>query len=154
MIKLSLNELKLIAKSRGIKGYKSMSEDELLSALNALESLKESENTFDDTKPKTHFSKSKLEEIRKKFNELRDKFSKSKLNKIRRNLYETENKKNLSASKMKKIEKNLHILEKNIYELEKNFSKKKKFYDYDYDTECKGIRDAKDLFDLSINGDY
>ena len=35
---LSLNELRLIAKSRGIKGYKSMSEDRLLSALNASES--------------------------------------------------------------------------------------------------------------------
>ena len=35
---LSLNELRLIAKSRGIKGYKSMSEDRSLSALNASES--------------------------------------------------------------------------------------------------------------------
>ena len=35
MLNLSLNELKLIAKSRGIKGYKSMSEDRLLSSLNA-----------------------------------------------------------------------------------------------------------------------
>ena len=33
MIKLSLNELKLIAKSRRIKDYKSQSEDRLLSAL-------------------------------------------------------------------------------------------------------------------------
>ena len=40
---------------RGIKGYKSMSEDELLSALNASESLKKSEKNFDDTKPKTNF---------------------------------------------------------------------------------------------------
>ena len=42
-VNLSINELKLIAKFRGIKCYKSMSEDELLSALNAPESLKESE---------------------------------------------------------------------------------------------------------------
>ena len=33
MIRLSLNELKLIAKFRGTKDYKSMFEDELLSAL-------------------------------------------------------------------------------------------------------------------------
>ena len=46
------------------------------------------------------------------------KFSKSKVNKIRRNLYEIENKKNLSAVKIKKIEKNIN-------ELEKNLSKKK-----------------------------
>ena len=46
------------------------------------------------------------------------KFSKSKVNKIRRNLYEIENRKNLSAVKIKKIEKNIN-------ELEKNLSKKK-----------------------------
>ena len=63
MIKLSLKELKLIAKFRGIKGYKSMSENELLSALKESESLKESENNFDDTKPKINFSKSIIEEI-------------------------------------------------------------------------------------------
>ena len=37
MLDLSLNESKLIAKYRGIKGYKIMSEDRLLSALNASE---------------------------------------------------------------------------------------------------------------------
>ena len=111
MIKLPLNELKLIAKSRGIKGYKGMSEDKLLSALNTSESLKEGENNFDDTKPKVNFSKSKIEEIKKKFKELRHKFSESKANKIRRNLYEIENKKNLSSPKIKEIEKNLHELE-------------------------------------------
>ena len=42
------------------------------------------------------------------------KFSKSKVNKIRRNLYEIENKKNLSEVKIKKIEKNINELEKNL----------------------------------------
>ena len=37
---LSLNELKLIANIRGIKGYEKMSEDKLLSALNKSESMK------------------------------------------------------------------------------------------------------------------
>ena len=50
MLNLSLNELKLIAKSRGIKGYKCMSEDRLLRALSASESVKESKKNFDDTK--------------------------------------------------------------------------------------------------------
>ena len=36
-------------KNRGIKGYKSMSEDQLLNVLNLSESVKESENNFDDT---------------------------------------------------------------------------------------------------------
>ena len=81
-----------------------MSEDRLLSALKASESLKESEKNFDDTKPKINFSKSRIEEIKKK-NGLRYKFSKSKINKIRRNLYEIENEKNLSTPKIKKIKK-------------------------------------------------
>ena len=43
MLKLSVNELQLIAKSRGIKGYQSISEGRLLSALNASISVKENE---------------------------------------------------------------------------------------------------------------
>ena len=112
MVNLSLKELKLIAEFRGIKVYENMSEDKLLRAFNASESSKENENNFDDTKPKINFSKSRIEEIRKKFTELRHKFSKSKINKIRRKLYEIENKKNLSSLKIKKIEKNLHELQK------------------------------------------
>ena len=87
-----------------------------------------------------------MEEIRKKLNESRHKFFRSKINKIRRNLYEIENAKNLSASKIKEIEKNL-------LKLEKNLSKSKKYCDYD-DTKYQGIRDVKELFDLSINEDY
>ena len=40
MVNLSLNELRLAAKIRGIKGYESMSEDKLLSALNVSELIK------------------------------------------------------------------------------------------------------------------
>ena len=40
MLNLSLNALKLIAKSRSIEGYKIMSEDRLLSAPNVSESVK------------------------------------------------------------------------------------------------------------------
>ena len=64
MLNLSLNELKLIAKSRGIKGYKNMSEERLLSSLNESESVKETEKNFDDAR---------IEKIKKDFNELRDK---------------------------------------------------------------------------------
>ena len=65
---LSLNKLKLIAKSRGIKDYKSKSEDELI-------------KTPSKTKPK-------IEETRKQLNKSRDKFSRSKRKKIRQNPYE------------------------------------------------------------------
>ena len=50
MSNLSLTELELIVKSRGIKGYKSMYEDRLLNALNASESVKESKTMLDPTK--------------------------------------------------------------------------------------------------------
>ena len=86
MLNLLLNELKLIARSRHIKGYKSMSKERLLSALNESQ-LVESEKNLDIARIK------KIGEV---FNELEDKFLKPKTKEIRRNLYEIENKKNLS----------------------------------------------------------
>ena len=60
---LSLGEVKeiakLVARKRGIKGYKSMSEDKLLSALISSEPAKKSE------KPKIYFPKAIIEKIRK-----------------------------------------------------------------------------------------
>ena len=110
-LELTSEELKeiavLLVKKRNIRVYKSMSEDRLLSALKESESLKQSENNFDDTKPKTNVSKARIEKIRKEFNESRCKFSKSKINEIRRNLYE----KSLFGSKIKEIERNLIELE-------------------------------------------
>ena len=61
MSELSLNELKLVAKSRGIKGYKSMSKERLLSAFIKSESV-ESKNSFDDER---------LKKVRKDFNDKR-----------------------------------------------------------------------------------
>ena len=103
MLNLSPKELKAIANTRGIKSYKNKSEDSLLSVLKESESLKESEKNFDDTKPKISFSKSQIEKIRKKFNELRHKFSKSKMNEIRRNLYEIGSENNLFPLKIKNL---------------------------------------------------
>ena len=131
MINLSLKELKVIAKMRAIKGYKGMSEDELLSALNLSE---------------TNFSKARIEKIKKEFHESRYKFFKSKINEIRRNLYEIGNEKNLFASIINEIRRNL-------LELEENLFKPKKYYDYD-DIEYREIRNVKDLLDLSIDEDY
>ena len=44
-------------------------------------------------------------------------------------------------------------LKKNLLELDENLSKPKKYYDYD-DIEYRGIRNVKDLCDLSIDEDY
>ena len=63
MLNLSSNELKLVAKSRSINGYKNMSKEKLLSVLSESESAK-SEKNLDNAK---------IKNIRKYFNELRDK---------------------------------------------------------------------------------
>ena len=97
MLNLSLREVKLIAENRDIKGYESRSEDDVLSALK---------------KSEMKNRKKRIEEIRKKFNDARHKFSKTKINKIRKKLYKIENKKDLSASRIKEIKENLLELEK------------------------------------------
>ena len=87
MINFSLEELKIIAKLRKVKAYKYKSKV-LIKIL---------------SEP---YPKIGIEKIRKKFNESRNRF-KSKIKEIRRYLYDIENKKNLSTTKIKEIEKNL-----------------------------------------------
>ena len=57
MINLSLKELKLIAESRNIEGYKNKSENDLIKILKK-------------PKPKINLSKNKIKEIKKDFNKL------------------------------------------------------------------------------------
>ena len=49
MLDLSLDELKLVAENRGVKGYKSMSEEKVLSALSKPKLIK---NIFDNERLK------------------------------------------------------------------------------------------------------
>ena len=65
MMSLSLNELKLVAKSRGKRDYENKSEDELIKVLS-------------EPKPKISLSKMRIKEIRGKFNELRGRFQSPK----------------------------------------------------------------------------
>ena len=51
MLNLSLNALKLVAKSRGIKDYKNMSKEKLLCAFSKSESVR-SEYNFDNARIK------------------------------------------------------------------------------------------------------
>ena len=132
MLNLSLNKLKLIAKSRGIKVYENKSED-------LIRILRE---------PTTKISlyKKKTKDIKEEFNELRYKFSKSKMNQIGRILYDIKNLKDLSKPKRKKIEKVLIELEESLFKL-------KKYYDHD-DIKYKAIRDAGTLFNQSSDKGY
>ena len=75
-----------------------MSKEKLLSALNESESIEGEKNLHD---PRT-------KNIKKDFNELRDRFFKQKTKEVRRNLQEIENKNNPSTQKIKETEKNLH----------------------------------------------
>ena len=99
MLNLSLNECRLISKSRGINGYKSVCKERLLRDNNESESV-ESKKDFDDAM---------IKKIKKDFNELRDRFFKPTIKEIRRNLYEIENKNNLSKSKTNNWKKNSWI---------------------------------------------
>ena len=66
MISLSLNQLKLVAESRGIKDYENKSEDKLIKILH-------------ETRPKISLSKKRIKEIGEKFNESGGNFSTSKI---------------------------------------------------------------------------
>ena len=97
MINLSLNEWKLVAKSRSVKDYKNESEKDLIKRIS-------------QPKPKVNASKNKIKEIKKDFREVRYGFSKSKVNEFRRSLYDIKNLKSLSAPELEETEKNLFEL--------------------------------------------
>ena len=92
--------------------------------------MKESEKNFDNAR---------IEKIKNDFNKLKDRLSKSKIKEITKDFYKIKNKKIFPH--------------KNRKDWKQNISKLKKNHDYD-DIEHKGIRDVKNLFDLSINEDY
>ena len=73
---------------------------------------------------KAILSKKRIEDIRKDVNKWRHMFSKSKINQIRKSFYDIKNSKNISKSKIKKIEKDL-------LDFEKDLSKPKKYHNYD-----------------------
>ena len=105
IISLSLDKLKLIAKSRNIGNYEKKSEKDLVKA-------------FSKPKPKPkpkikiRINEKKLEEIKNDFNELRHKFSKKEIDKYRKTFYDIKNYKHLSESEIEELEKILPIFKK------------------------------------------
>ena len=94
MINLSLDELKLLAKSRSLRDYENKSEKDLIKALS-------------EPKLKIGINKKKLEEIKKYFNELRHKFSKKEIDKYRKAFYNIKNYRDLLASEIKAARENV-----------------------------------------------
>ena len=109
MIKLPLNELKLVAQNRNIS-YENKSKKDLVKALS-------------EPKPKIRITKQKLEETRKDFDELRHKFSKKEADKYRKVFYDIKNYRHLCAPDIKSFR---HISESEIEEVRKNYAKLKK----------------------------
>ena len=87
---LLLDELKLLAEYRRIKGSKSMSKKRLLSVLSKPKLIK---NNFDNER---------LKKIREDLNKSRHKFSKSEIKDIRKNFFKIESKKNSFNAKNKR----------------------------------------------------
>ena len=71
MINPSLDELKLAAKNRNIKGYENKCEEDLIKILS-------------EPRPKISIPKKKIKEMKKDFSELRHKFSIGKIDKYRK----------------------------------------------------------------------
>ena len=132
MLNLSLTELKQITKTKRIKGYKAMSKERLLNAL-------------DDSESAKSLDYAKMEKIKEDFNKLKNRFLKPKIKEIRKNLYEIKNK-NLSESETEEIEKNL-------LEVEKGFSNFKKYHPQD-DFQHKKLGELKNLFNQSNDENY
>ena len=127
----------MLAKRRGIKSYKSMFEERLLSFLNESESVKESGKYFDDAR---------IEKDRKRLKWIK-RFFKSKIKEIRKDLYWTENKNNLSSNEIEEIEKS-------FLKIEKNVSKLKMYHDCHDGIKYRGMIDLRNFFNLSVDEDY
>ena len=104
MVILTLNELKLIAKIRYIKGYETMSKRRLLRVLNEFE---------------YNFNRARIKKIREKLKKLKDRFSKPKMKEITTKLFEIEKNENPSRLEKKEIEQSPTKLEEDLFRLSK-----------------------------------
>ena len=137
----SQNELEQIAKMRRIKNYEKMPNKGLIIALlNLKRSFVELFNN--------NFDNDKIRHIKKILNELRDILTKECIREIKKNLYEIENKKNLSKLEKERINEYLTQLVKI-----RNKKEKYRYHDRD-DLDYYGIRDIENLFGKVDEEDY
>ena len=123
---------------KSLKNVKSK-KSKILTLKKSLENLKRESNQFLASK-----NKERIDIIREFLKDLSYKLSKSELKEIKTNLYNIEKRKQFN---LKRTNKYLGELDKKILELDR--------YDQDYDDyEYKGVRNVRDLFELSVNEDY
>ena len=157
----SIDELKEIAKLRGIKNRGKLKKEGLIISLlkseisnaegncmkyfntNASNNNNASNNTYDDTYDGK--IREKISDIRAVLSRLGNIVTKNDGEKIKKELYEIENKTNLSDKEKEKIDDNL-------LKLVNKLNKKEKYHDRD-DLDYHGLRDIENVFD-KINDDY
>ena len=159
--KKSINGLKEIAKLRRIKNRDKLKKEGLITSILKSESSNAernfmkhfNSNTNDDDNNNTNDNsydgkiRDKISDIRVILGRLGNTITKNDRKKIKKELYEIENKKNLSD--MEK-EKNYD----NLVELKKKLNKKEKYKHHDRDDlDYNGIRDIENLFDNDNNDD-
>ena len=162
----SINELKEIAKLRIIKNSDKLKKEGLITSLLKSESsnaernyMKQFNNNNDDNNNTNGDNnndddiydgkiREKISDIRMILSRLGNTMTKNDRKKIKKELYEIENKKNLSD---KEKEKNYD----NLVELVNKLNKKEKYKYHDRDDlDYHGIRDIENLFDADNNEDY
>ena len=157
----SIDELKEIAKLRGIKNRGKLKKEGLIISLlkseisnaegncmkyfntNASNNNNASNNTYDDTYDGK--IREKISDIRAVLSRLGNIVTKNDREKIKKELYEIENKTNLSDKEKEKIDDNL-------LKLVNKLNKKEKYHDRD-DLDYHGLRDIENVFD-NIEDDY
>ena len=172
MVNLSEYELKLISKIKGIKNYKNMTREKLLSTLNEIE---RNLNTISERKLNqiakmqnlsliiallkskrsvaelfnNNFDDSEISDIRRILNRLRDVLSKRIKKEIKEKIYDLENRENLSEQENEDINEYLIKLIKYLIKKEGN-----RYPDRD-DLDYYGIRDIESLLcDVDIDDYY
>ena len=158
--KKSRDELKEIARLRRIKNSNKLTKEGLITSLleseisnakrNYMKHFNNNTNDDNNTNNDTYDGKirDKISDVRMILSRMGNTITNNDRKKIKKELYEIENKKNLSD---KEKEKNYH----NLVELVNKLNKKEKYKYHDRDDlDYHGIRDIENLFGADNNDDY
>ena len=151
MKRMSIDELKGIVKLKRIKNRSKVKKEGLITSLLRSEISNAERNYNTNVSNNTANDDTydgKISDIRAILSRLRNIVTKNDREKVKKELYEIENKKNLSDKEKEKIDDNL-------LELVNKLNKKEKYRYHDRDDlDYHGIRDIENLFDADNNEDY